>query len=91
MNELLPVPLPFGHNVHFGPVICCRCKNVGAINQLCFCVLYAYFECDSYANSVATYHYMGLVGDGDNFVGYGLKTNGAMGKVFDLVSVESGS
>lgn len=39
---------------------------------------------------MATNHYMGLVGDGDNFVGYGLKTNGAIGKVFELVSVESG-
>lgn len=33
---------------------------------------------------------MGLVGDGDNFVRYGPKTNGAIGKVFELVSVESG-
>lgn len=33
---------------------------------------------------------MVLVSDGDNFVRYGLKTNGAIGKVFELVSVEPG-
>ena len=33
---------------------------------------------------------MGLVGDEDNFLGYGLKTNGAVRKVFELMSVESG-
>lgn len=33
---------------------------------------------------------MGLIGNGDTFVEYVLKTNGAIGKLFEIVTVESG-